>query len=189
MPTMPSLCVEAGAAEALRALEGSIAERRGSDRLTPSLVELPSGYLVGEESALVNFLTTGDAVPTFVPPRPFERGVGGRPTLIQNVETLAHLALIARHGADWFRAVGSTKDPGSTLVTIDGAVRDPGLYEVPCGLPLGALIDHVRRLRGPGAGVPGRWIRRLVVLGGARDRSSSSASPRCVLAARRSARA
>ena len=137
------VCVKAGAVEALHALEGAIAERRRTDRLPPSLVEVPGGYLAGEESALVNFLNTGDAVPTFVPPRPFERGVGGRPTLIQNVETLAHLALIARHGADWFRTVGSTDDPGSTLVTIAGAVRDPGLYEIPCGLPLGALVDHV----------------------------------------------
>lgn len=143
------ICVKSSDTEALDALAGAIAERAGVDRLTPALVEVPSGYLVGEESALVNFLNTRSALPTFVPPRPFERGVGGRPTLVQNVETLAHLALIGRHGPEWFRAVGSTEDPGSTLVTINGAVRSPGLYEIPCGLPLGALVDHAGGIASP----------------------------------------
>lgn len=137
------VCVKAGAERAARALEYAIAERSGIDRVTPSLVEVPSDYLVGEESALVNFLNTGTVLPTFVPPRPFARGVGGRPTLVQNVETLAHLALIARHGAEWFRGVGSNEDPGSILVTISGAVGAPGLYEIAGGMPLGALVDHI----------------------------------------------
>ncbi len=138
------IAVKSGGAEALAALAGAIAERGGLDRITPTLVEVPSGYLAGEESALVNFLNTGTvAQPTFVPPRPFERGVGGRPTLVQNVETLAHLALIGRHGPEWFRALGTARDPGSTLVTINGPVGSPGLYEIPGGLPLSALVDHV----------------------------------------------
>lgn len=137
------VCVKAGAGRAARGLEQAIAERSGIDRVTPSVIEVPSDYLVGEESALVNFLNTGSALPTFVPPRPFERGVGGRPTLVQNVETLAHVALIARHGAEWFRGVGSDEDPGSILITISGAVGAPGLYELPGGMPLGALVDHV----------------------------------------------
>ena len=61
-------------------------------------------------------------MPTFVPPRPFERGYRGRPTLIQNPETLAQLALVARFGADWYRELGTVADPGSALVTITGAV-------------------------------------------------------------------
>ena len=101
------VCVKAGAEETIRAVRaGAIAERAGADRVTPSLVEVPSDYLAGEESALVNYLNTGAVLPTFVPPRPFERGVAGRPTLVHNVETLAHLALVARHGAEWFRGVG-----------------------------------------------------------------------------------
>lgn len=137
------VCIKAGAESAARALEGAIAERAGADRVTPTVVEVPNGYLAGEESALVNFLNTGAVLPTFVPPRPFERGVGGRPTLVQNVETLAHLALIARHGAEWFREVGSDEDPGSILITISGAVGAPGLYEVHGGMPLPGLIDHL----------------------------------------------
>jgi NADH:ubiquinone oxidoreductase subunit F (NADH-binding) len=69
------------------------------------------------------------------------RGVDGRPTLIQNAETLAHLALISRQGADWFRELGPPDDPGSTLVSLGGAVARRGVYEVECGTSLGALLD------------------------------------------------
>jgi NADH:ubiquinone oxidoreductase subunit F (NADH-binding) len=136
------VCVKGGASRALQALELAIGERVSSDRVEVSLVEVPPTFLAGEESALVNYLNTGRAIPTFIPPRPFERGIDGRPTLVQNVETLAHLALIARHGPDWFRRVGTPEDPGSHLVTLCGAVATPGVYEVPGGVSLGALVEH-----------------------------------------------
>jgi NADH:ubiquinone oxidoreductase subunit F (NADH-binding) len=113
-------------------------------RLDPVVIRLattPGRYLTGEESALVHWLNGGEAKPTFVPPRPFEKGVGGRPTLVQNVETLAHLALIGRFGADWFRSVGTGPDPGSALVTVSGAVTRPGVQETPLGTPLVSLLD------------------------------------------------
>ena len=72
--------------------------------------------------------------------RPFERGVRRRPTLVQNVETLAHLALIVRHGAGWYRQAGTAADPGSTLVTLSGAVASPGVYEIEHGAPLADLL-------------------------------------------------
>jgi NADH:ubiquinone oxidoreductase subunit F (NADH-binding) len=80
------------------------------------------------------------AKPTFVPPRPFERGYRGRPTLIQNPETLSQMALIARYGADWFRELGSAADPGSALVTIAGAVASPGVYELAFGTSMPDLL-------------------------------------------------
>ena len=67
----------------------------------------------------------GDAKPTFTPPRPFERGVGKAPTLVQNVETLAQLALIARFGPAWFRALGTVDEPGSALVTVQAQWQSP----------------------------------------------------------------
>ena len=60
---------------------------------------------------------------------------------MQNVETLAHLALILRHGAAWFRSVGSPGEPGSMLITMLGAVRRPGVYEIETGTPVGELIE------------------------------------------------
>ena len=87
-------------------LRDALAERPARRRLAVSVHGLPANYVASEESALVHWLQGGPAKPLHVPPRPFERGVDGRPTLINNVETLAHLALIARHGANWFREVG-----------------------------------------------------------------------------------
>ena len=96
------------------------------DPVNVRIVDLPSRYIAGEESALVHWVNGGDAKPEFVPPRPFARGVRGRPTLIQNVETLAHLSLIARFGADWFRDIGTDTEPGSMLLHRRRCGREPG---------------------------------------------------------------
>jgi NADH:ubiquinone oxidoreductase subunit F (NADH-binding) len=103
------------------------------DDLSIRVVGVPSRYVAGEESALVNFLNGGPAKPLAIPPRPFERGVRGRPTLVQNVETLAQIALIARYGVDWFQSIGPLDESGSMLVTVSGAVRQPGVYEFALG--------------------------------------------------------
>ena len=88
----------------------------------------------------MRFVNGGPAKPTFVPPRPFERGVGRRPTLVQNVETLAQVALIARNGAEWFRSAGTDDNPGTALLTLSGAVARPGVYEIEPGMPLRDVI-------------------------------------------------
>ena len=128
-----------GAVAAFAALEGAASVReRGRVRI--SVVAGPEGYVTGEESAVVQYLNGGVAKPTFVPPRPFERGYRGRPTLIQNPETLAQLALVARFGSSWYRELGTAADPGSALVTITGAVRAPGVYELAFGTPMSDLL-------------------------------------------------
>jgi NADH:ubiquinone oxidoreductase subunit F (NADH-binding) len=95
---------------------------------------------VGQESALINLINTGVARPTFGT-RPFERGVRQQPTLVQNVETLAHMALIGRHGASWFRSLGTPEDSGSALITLSGAVQAPGVYEIEQGSPLLDVLE------------------------------------------------
>jgi NADH:ubiquinone oxidoreductase subunit F (NADH-binding) len=135
------VCIRSSADRALQRARRAIEERGRTKGVSFKLVATPDAYLAGEESALVRFLNGGPLKPTFVPPRPYERGVDRRPTLVNNVETLAHLALIARHGARWFREVGSPQEPGSTLVTLSGAVLRPGVYEVEPGARLSALLE------------------------------------------------
>lgn len=132
---------------AWNALAAALAERGHARRGQPSLrlAAAPPSYVSGQETAVIAHLNGRAALPTTVPPRPFERGVRGRPTLVCNVETLAHMALIARHGAEWFRALGSASQPGTGLVTLGGAVADPGVYEIAFGSP---LADVVRRAGG-----------------------------------------
>ena len=108
------------------------------------VVQVPSRHVSSEASALVKFLNTGDARPTSKPPHTAERGVRGRPTLVDNVETLAHIALIARYGPRWFQECGTADSPGTALFTISGAVSSPGVYEA----ALGTQMARVLRLAG-----------------------------------------
>jgi NADH:ubiquinone oxidoreductase subunit F (NADH-binding) len=139
------VCVCESAVASCESLAYAIEERsatRTSDR-SPRLhlTTVPAGYVAGQESALVSRLNGGAAKPTFTPPMPFEAGVGRKPTLVDNVETLAHIALIARHGADWFRRLGTPSQPGSALVTLTGPVAYPGVYEIEHGASLASLIE------------------------------------------------
>jgi NADH:ubiquinone oxidoreductase subunit F (NADH-binding) len=131
----------------------------GIDRASVELVEAPPRFLAGEETALVAAINGGAARPLDKARRVVERGVGGRATLVQNVETLANLALIARHGAAWFRGVGTADEPGSMLCT----VRDPGgrvrIAETALGTPLQRVVwlgDDVQALLV--GGYHGGWL-------------------------------
>ena len=126
--------------DALLAAIATRTRNRADGRVSLRLVVVPDGFVSGEETALIQFLNGGPAKPTVTPPRPFERGVGGSPTLVQNVETLAHLALIARFGPAWFRELGTATEPGTTLVTISGAVVRPGIHEIARGARLRELL-------------------------------------------------
>ncbi len=146
-----TICVKREAVGAMNAIGHALEERKrdGIDPVSPRLVDVSNGYVAGEESAIVDHLNGGPGKPTFVPPRPFERGVSGRPTLIQNVETLANLALIARYGEEWYREVGTAEDPGSTLMTITGAVASPGVYEIGGGTTLATLVKAAGGVTAP----------------------------------------
>jgi NADH:ubiquinone oxidoreductase subunit F (NADH-binding) len=124
----------------------ALAERPAAQRRGLSMVAAPARYVAGEESAAVHFVNDGLAVPTATPPRPYERGVGGRPTLVQNVESLAHAALVARGGG-----------AGTVLLTVAGAVQRPGVVEVPAGTTVGEAVARA----GGASAAP-----RAVLLGG-----------------------
>ena len=152
-----AVCSSAGAS--VEAMSRAISERAGEPH-GPRLELRPiaPGYLTGQESALVSHLEGGDGLPRFTPPMPFERGVNGRPTMIGNAETYSHIALIARHGADWFRQIGTPAEPGSALVTLSGVVNDPAVYEIEWGT---RLRDLVRAGGGLEVGTAGGSARRL----------------------------
>jgi len=124
-------------------LRTALAERAaaGIDRAPVEIIDAPPRFLAGEESALASRADGGPARPRFKQPRVFERGVAGRPTLVQNVETLAHLALIARYGPRWFRSLGSAEEPGSMLCTVHQTDGTRDVVEAALGTPLWNLVD------------------------------------------------
>jgi NADH:ubiquinone oxidoreductase subunit F (NADH-binding) len=116
------------------ALDPALAERR--DRLHVRVVARAPGFVAGEETAVIAHLEGRPARPRVKPPRPSERGYRRRPTLVQNVETLAHIALIAR--GEW---------ADSRLLTLSGAVRSPGVVEAAPGARVADLVDTREPLR------------------------------------------
>ncbi len=125
-----------------RSLRDAIAERAGRhlDRVAVRLVDAPARFLAGQKTALASRLSGGNALPRFGRPPVSRRGVGGAPTLVQNVETLAHLALIARHGPRWFRGAGTPGEPGSMICTIHAMDRPVQVTEIAIGTPLRSLL-------------------------------------------------
>jgi NADH:ubiquinone oxidoreductase subunit F (NADH-binding) len=162
--TRAYLCLGERAQAGERALREAIAEREqsGVSDVPVELAATAAGYLSGQETALIATLNGGPPLPTVVPPLPAERGAHRRPTLVMNVETLAHIALIGRYGAQWFREVGSRASAGSALVTISGAVTRPGVYEIPLGVRLGDLLQRAGLPERPQAvltgGYFGAWL-------------------------------
>lgn len=113
------------------------------------VVRVARSYVGGEETAVVRAINGGPALPTDKPPRPFEAGIDGQPTLVANVETLANLPSIDRLGAEEF--LDSSIDrasAGTFLLTLSGFCQRPGLYEVPLGLRLGDVIEEAGGLAG-----------------------------------------
>lgn len=135
--------VHRGAGAAVSAVTAAVEERRAARLRGPTVrvVEGPDRYVAGEASAIVRHLSGGPALPTVSVHRTAERGVDGRPTLLANAETFAHVGLVARHGATWFRSAGTADEPGTMLVTLRGAVRRPGVVEVAVGTPLTDVLE------------------------------------------------
>ncbi|MGV9745850.1 NADH-ubiquinone oxidoreductase-F iron-sulfur binding region domain-containing protein [Rhodococcus zopfii] len=146
-------------ADALASVEGAIAELAAAGLVPDGLAlrthRAEHTYVAGEESAVCRSINGFPAKPTSKPPRPYESGVRGLPTLISNVETLAHVAWIRRHGAAAFAEVGSGTSSGTALFTLTGAVERPGVYE----MSLGKTIDHlIESAGGATAGIGGLMV-------------------------------
>jgi NADH:ubiquinone oxidoreductase subunit F (NADH-binding) len=138
------VCVPSGRDVVADAVQAAIAERQAQSyaRIDEGVVRPPSRFVAGEESALVQWIDSGLSHPTFRPDKSVALRIGRKRALVHNTETLAHVGLIARRGPDAFRSRGLSEEPGTTLVTISGAVAQPGVVEVDRGTSLRAIVGR-----------------------------------------------
>jgi NADH:ubiquinone oxidoreductase subunit F (NADH-binding) len=166
--------------DATAALESAIRERT-DETASVRLVDAPARYVAGESSAVVAYLQGDGALPRKRPIPVAGSGVCGRPTVVNNVETIAHLALIARFGPAWFCEVGDAGTPGSTLVTVAGEVSSPlSVAEVIVPTTIGEVLERADpTLRVTRAvlvgGYEGTWIDGPVAMGTLLSRGSLKA--------------
>ena len=159
-----TVCVPAGREQVASAVSTAMAERAAAScaPVQEVMVRPPDRFVAGEESALAQWVESGRSLPSFRPDKGTALRIGRKGVLVHNAETLAHIAMIARTGPDAFRAHGLVEDPGTSLVTISGAVEHPGVVEVDRGTP---LIDIANRATPTGApqallvgGYGGSWV-------------------------------
>jgi NADH-quinone oxidoreductase subunit F len=157
--------------EAEAAVRGAIAAAREANLLGPDIlgsgfgfdVEVRRGagaYICGEETALFESIEGKRGEPRNKPPFPVEYGLFGKPTVVNNVETLANIPLVMEMGGDAYARIGTEGSTGPRLFCLSGHVARPGVYEVEFGATLGDLIEHA-------GGVPGDRAIRAILLGGA----------------------
>ena len=99
-------------------------------------------YICGEETALLNALEGRRAIPRAKPPFPPVVGLWGKPTIVDNVETICNVPHIAEHGADWFRALSLCGDGGTKIYGASGRVKKPGLWELPMGVTIREILEE-----------------------------------------------
>ncbi len=148
---------------AARRLEGAIAQAQAAGLLGNLEIELRRGagaYICGEETALFNSIEGKRGEPRNKPPFPAQAGLFGKPTLINNVETLVNLLPILIEGGAAYARVGTTQSTGTRLFSLSGAIAAPGVYEVAHGTTLGALIELA-------GGVRSGSTLQAILLGGA----------------------
>ncbi|MHC5062553.1 MAG: NADH-ubiquinone oxidoreductase-F iron-sulfur binding region domain-containing protein [Planctomycetota bacterium] len=117
-------------------------------------------YICGEETSLLNSLEGKHPFPRNRPPFPVTHGYEDLPTVVNNVETLASVAPILRHGADWYQSLGIGEQAGTKLISLSGDIQRPGNYEVPLGLPLQTLLNEWA-----GGPLDGRSIQAVTMAG------------------------
>jgi NADH:ubiquinone oxidoreductase subunit F (NADH-binding) len=139
-----TLCVPEGRRHVVAAVRHALEERvaAGCAPVREVMAHPPDRFIAGEESALARWIDAGHSLPSFRPDKGVALRIGRHRALVHNAETLAHLAMIARTGPEAFRARGLAEDPGTSLITVSGAVEHPGVIEIERGTP---LIDIARR--------------------------------------------
>lgn len=117
-------------------------------------------YVCGEETALIASLEGKRGMPRPKPPYPSKRGLLGKPTVVNNVETLLNVPVIVRHGPTWYKALGTEKSPGTKIFSLSGRIERPGLVEIPMGVPLREVVYKI------GGGIPDNKELKGVLVGG-----------------------
>ncbi len=124
------------------------------------VIEGAGAFVCGEETALMSAIEGGRGMPRFRPPFPAQAGLWGKPTLINNVETLAALSWIIRNSAEKFHAYGYGKSRGTKTFALAGKVNRGGLIEVPMGMPIREIVEDI------GGGIPNGRKLKAVLMGG-----------------------
>jgi len=99
-------------------------------------------YICGEETGLLESLEGKQGKPRFKPPFPANYGLYGKPTTVNNTQTLASVPMIIKNGSEWFKSFGTEKSPGTIIFSVSGHVNNPGNYELPLGIPFNKLIEY-----------------------------------------------
>ncbi|MEX2081501.1 MAG: NADH-ubiquinone oxidoreductase-F iron-sulfur binding region domain-containing protein, partial [Dehalococcoidia bacterium] len=157
-PTLCIIFVNGEARDIIASLEARLAEPTRRLPVEPRIIAGGGGYVLGEESTMLNAIEGRKPVPRLRPPYPVEFGLFGMPTVINNAETIAQLSVVFQHGPAAFTSVGTAEAPGTKLFSISGRVPHPGLYEAPLGATVAEVIEM--------AGAPLAPPLRAVLCGG-----------------------
>ncbi|OUX65525.1 MAG: NADH-quinone oxidoreductase subunit F [Gammaproteobacteria bacterium TMED281] len=156
---------EAALKEAIN--EGLIGENVLGSKITIHIHNLigAGAYIVGEETAMLESLEGKRAMPRYKPPFPANFGLYGKPTTVNNTESIASIPVVLEKGGKWFNALGTEKSGGTKIFSVSGHIEKPGVFEVPMGIPfkdLLALCGGMRRNRGCKAVIPGGSSMKIV---------------------------
>ncbi|MGW6276561.1 NADH-ubiquinone oxidoreductase-F iron-sulfur binding region domain-containing protein [Kribbella sp. NPDC055071] len=154
----PHVLIAVHDAAAAMSVREALVER--NDGLAIEVTDTPGRFVAGEARAVLSALEGGPAVPPGRKVLPTVKGYHRRPTFLSNVETFAQLAVLARLGSKAFSGTGLISEPGTQLLTVDGAVRSPGVIETPTGVPLDTVLQFAGAEPGPVllGGYHGRWL-------------------------------
>jgi NADH:ubiquinone oxidoreductase subunit F (NADH-binding) len=154
----PLVLVAVHDATAAASLRAALQERQDSVEI--QIADTPGRFVAGEARAVLSMLEGGPAVPPGRKVLPTVKGYDRRPTFLSNVETFAHLAVLARLGSREYSSTGLNSEPGTQLLTVGGAVDLPGVIETPTGIPLETVLRYAGAPRGPVlvGGYHGAWV-------------------------------